>query len=348
MVVSIQYLRGLAAVMVLLNHVMWKVQQRGGNTLDGFAIGEAGVDIFFVVSGFIMCHITADRPVPVGAFLAHRAIRILPLYWIVTTVALAIHLARPGLVNSSGGTTHVLASYLLLPVEGKFLVQAGWTLSYELFFYLVFAAALPAPHRGRWLVAAALVGLAGLAWLPVPHHLWAFLTRDLMIEFVFGMAVWALWRKQVVRSARTGALLVIAAVVLFAARNASPNGAFLSTVRAFHYGIPALLLCWGLVSLESWIARHRIAWLVALGDASYSLYLSHVFTVGAVALMLGLLRITGPWADTAAAIAMTLGAVVAGGLCYRWIEHPARVALRGRLADRDTAPAGLRSASPAG
>lgn len=349
MVLSIQYLRGLAAVMVLMNHVAWKVQQGGGHALDGFNIGEAGVDVFFVISGFVMCHITAARRLSIGTFLRHRAIRILPLYWIVTTVALAVFAIAPGLVNSSGGATRILDSYLLLPTDGKFLVEAGWTLSYEFYFYLIFAAGLLAPGAGATRVAAVLAALAGLGvWLPFSHHVWAFLTSDLLLEFVFGMAVHALYVRRVVRSGRVGLVLVAAAIALFLGANQTPDRAFLSPVRAIHYGIPALLLCWGLVSCEPAIARRRIGWLAQLGDSSYSLYLSHVFTVGALAVILRPLPIRGLWDGPVPAIAMTVVAVVAGWLCYRWIEHPLRVALRDRLGAPTTAPAGLRSPSPAG
>ena len=325
--------------MVVLNHVAWKLQQRGSHLLDWFDIGEAGVDIFFVISGFIMCHVTAGRRPGVGAFVRDRLARILPLYWILTSVALGVFLLAPGRVNSSGGATHILASYLLVPVEGKFLVQAGWTLSYELYFYLLFAAGLLARGRkGMAMVAAALLSLAGLgAWVPSSHHGLGFLTNDLLLEFACGIGLYALYERQVVRRGWIAILIAAAGAALFVAVNRSPDHHVLSAIRAIRYGVPAFLVCAGLVFLERPIARHRIAWLMLLGDSSYSLYLSHVFTIAALAMVLERVGAGGRWVDAAAALLMLAAPVFAAILCYRWLERPLRVALKGRFRARAAA-----------
>jgi exopolysaccharide production protein ExoZ len=348
-IVSVQYLRGIAAFMVLLNHVAWKVQQRGSHVLDGFGIGEAGVDIFFIVSGFIMCHITAGPRVDIREFVRNRCIRILPLYWILTTVALGIFLIAPERVNTSGGSTHLLASYLLVPVNGKFLVQAGWTLSYEFYFYLVFAVGLLFGARlGPLLAALALVTLAGLgSWHASDATAWSFLTNNLLLEFVAGIGLYGAHRLRLVRRRWVAWLMLAAGVLIFVAENRSEDRTFLSPVRAIRYGLPALLVCWGMVSLERPIARHRIRWLERLGDISYSLYLSHAFSIGACGLLLARVPASGRWGGWLLTGVLLAAALLGAELCYRVIELPTRRALRTRLGTRVKLAPALRDPAPA-
>ena len=99
------------------------------------------MELFFIISGFIMCHTTQSsqgRWKDVGHFMVNRFTRILPLYWLLTALALVVFLIAPDKVNSSGGDTKIWQSFLLVPSEGKFLIMNGWTLTYEFFFYLLF------------------------------------------------------------------------------------------------------------------------------------------------------------------------------------------------------------------
>ena len=144
---GIQYLRALAALAVVVFHAA----ERSGYA---FAIGAAGVDVFFVISGFIMWVIADRRPLSPGRFLADRIRRIVPVYWLATGVMVAGALAGlfPNLVLT---VEHVVASLAFVPARSPstgalwpVLVQ-GWTLNYEMFFYLVFAASLVLPARLR-------------------------------------------------------------------------------------------------------------------------------------------------------------------------------------------------------
>ncbi|MEI8622584.1 acyltransferase [Pseudoalteromonas sp. B129b] len=144
MYLSIQYLRALAALMVLLTHTSFKLENNGSDLLSWFNIGGYGVDLFFIISGFIMCLTVQDKKINFTTFMKQRVIRIIPLYWLMTSVALIIFFINPSLVNSSGGVTSIISSYLLIPDGTKYLVNNGWTLSYEffstlffLFFYLI-------------------------------------------------------------------------------------------------------------------------------------------------------------------------------------------------------------------
>jgi exopolysaccharide production protein ExoZ len=174
MLSSIQVLRGVAAVMVVLFHVL------------GFQIGSAGVDIFFVISGFIMFHTNREVFGHAGAailFLKRRILRVAPLYWLCTAFALWPKTELKTLA----------ASVLFVPVrsgDGSIhtVLAPGWTLNFEMFFYIVFAAGLVLPRKyGLPAIVATLSGLIllGLATKPTqaalyigPIHLFWNLSLD--------------------------------------------------------------------------------------------------------------------------------------------------------------------------
>ena len=136
-ILSIQWMRAIAILMVILQHAAWKGTQYSTNPLGWLKVGEAGVDLFFIVSGFVICHVTYNKTPAPFEFVKARLVRILPLYWLLTCVALVVYLIKPELVNSSGGITSVFHSFTLLPTSSKYLIRNGWTLSYELYFYIL-------------------------------------------------------------------------------------------------------------------------------------------------------------------------------------------------------------------
>ena len=176
----IQVLRALAAVMVAAGHAQFEVAglaARAGQpfTPAAWLPWPAGVDVFFVISGFIIVHAAAPlhgRANPQKLFLAHRIARVVPLYWLATTLYLALAWARPGLLGAGAeGPAYLAASYLFWPMaraDGAVqpLYSLGWTLNYEMAFYALFALVLPLGRRGAVLGVLAL--LAGLV-VPVAH-----------------------------------------------------------------------------------------------------------------------------------------------------------------------------------
>ena len=155
---SIQILRGLAASAVLAFHAA----QRSGHS---FTIGAAGVDVFFVISGYIMWSVMRDGPSP-RSFLTRRLARIVPLYWAVTLAMVAFSAVPGALPNLQLTWRHVLLSLLFVPhaaPDGAVfpVLVPGWTLTYEMFFYAILTAALWLPASLRLLaVSATLTGLA--------------------------------------------------------------------------------------------------------------------------------------------------------------------------------------------
>ncbi len=327
---GIQYLRAAAAIAVVLFHA---AEKTGGH----FAIGAAGVDVFFVISGFIMWVITARRPVAPLQFLSDRIVRIVPVYWLATMVMVAGALA--GLFpNLQLSVAHVAASLLFVPMHSPssgeiwpVLVQ-GWTLNFEMFFYGVFALALLLP-RSRQLAAVALA-LAALAvagaYLQSDNALLLTYTRPIILEFAVGMVLGHLWLAGRVPGAAAGLVLVLAALAGFAA-----IGIFRLPFDEWTCGPLAAALVLGVLALEAGGRVRRFALPTALGDASYSIYLWHTFAISVVAKVGERLHI----APSATLFAAAICGIAAGLVAYRLIERPLLSFRRG-TARRPVAAAG--------
>ena len=174
--------------------------------LEPFDFG-VGVDVFFVISGFIMAYITADkfgRPGASGQFLTRRLIRLVPLYWLFTLAMLAAMVLVPGqLAHTALNPAHILASYLFIPwLDSTGLAHPilglGWTLNYEMYFYVIFAVMLFLPRRiGLWSLAVLFCALALLhpAIDPAQVQL-SFWTDPIILEFLFGIGLAMLGRQR--------------------------------------------------------------------------------------------------------------------------------------------------------
>jgi peptidoglycan/LPS O-acetylase OafA/YrhL len=329
---NIQALRAIAALLVVVVHA-YAVESTylPGRpwTAPFHIIGTYGVDLFFVISGVVMLVSTADWFAERGAwrrFLARRATRIYPPYWIVTALVLIVFLASPAVTGAHrSAPPQIPASFLALPQPGEPLLVVGWTLSYELVFYAVFAAALLFQRRflpavtAIWLLAVVLIGALG------PHaNPWVrVLGSWFNVEFVFGMAIGSLVLRR--RFVAPGPLLALAVALIVAVcvATAYSGREFLDIAwwRPWAVGLPMALLVYAALGLED---RGRLAprWLRAQGDASYALYLWHVLVLGALGLALHRVHLHG----TPARIAIVFGgyalAIAVSFAAYRWIERP--------------------------
>ncbi|MHB0950897.1 MAG: acyltransferase family protein [Allorhizobium sp.] len=310
---GIQYLRAAAAIAVVLFHAAEK-------TGFHFAIGAAGVDVFFVISGFIMWVVSARREPTPWQFLRARIRRIVPVYWLATAVIVAGALG--GLFpNLELSLEHVLASLFFVPArspsDGEIwpvLVQ-GWTLNYEMFFYLVFAATLFLPRAWRLPAIAALFGLLVVAGplLVTGNAVILSYTRPIILEFVAGMVIGELWLKSRVPAPAMGFALIALSLSGFAAIQVASL-----PFDALVCGPLAAALVVGVLALE---ARRRIRFVpvaVLLGDASYSIYLWHTFAIS-VSAKVGASMGSAPVAVFVAAVAC---GVITGILGYRLLERP--------------------------
>ena len=318
---GIQYLRAFAATAVVVFHAA----ERTGLH---FNIGAAGVDVFFVVSGFIMMVISARRPLKPLSFLRDRLLRIAPSYWLVTMIMIAG--AAVGLFpNLIIEPLHAIGSFLFIPVPSPngghlwpVLVQ-GWTLNYEIFFYLVFAAVLLASARQQLpLLTGSLLLLVALSsFAAEPNLLVRFYTNPLVLEFAAGACLAQLWLKGMLPPKVIGLTMIVIAIGGFAAIEILRLG-----FDAWSCGPLAALLLAGVLAQEKagWLPSLPI--LTYLGDASYSIYLWHTLAL-AVVVKAGLHLSVPPVLIAAVG---TFAGVFVGVVAYEMVEKPIQRFVRRR------------------
>lgn len=334
---SLQYLRGLAALMVVIFHVGQPLARMGYS--GGWPTGLAGgVDIFFVISGFVMWVTTRTRQVGTFTFWWKRITRIVPLYWLVTSFMLAVMLAAPSAMQTSVfSLPHVLASYAFIPwqnpgkPEMEPLLFAGWTLNYEMFFYLIFGVLLlvrPALRLAGTVLIFALLVAAGVALGAPRLSIAGFYSSNIILEFGYGMLLGELLFR------RGGKRLMPTplAWMVFAAGLALlvwlPCG---DDPLALFHGLPALAIVAAALAIETNAALPRLRLAHVLGDASYSIYLTQLITMGGFAAVWRQAHIA---LSTGSIIAFSVldvaVAALAGWLCYRLVERRLNSIFRGK------------------
>lgn len=291
---SIQILRALAATLVVVGHSYHDAGYIALQTarppidLSYFDTGF-GVDIFFVISGFIMIYTTADsfgRPGAALVFLKRRFVRIAPLYWLMTTGIILVAVVAPNFLNVPIENWHsIVTSYLFIPdIRGngeiRPILASGWTLNYEMFFYAAFACCLMLPLRrgvlwlGGFFVFISVVGSV----VALPGTVLTFWTDSIVLEFMLGiligLACLSSWRLSA-----SAALTLTAIAVVLAIAFGPIWGWDQILPRFLCAGMPAALLvaaaAWG----PSLSPTRFVTLLVAMGDASYCLYLTHPFVL---------------------------------------------------------------------
>ena len=327
---GLQALRGFAAAYVLLFHLV-PVSGLGEAFPALRAVarwGFAGVDLFFVLSGFVMWHTTIDRSGSGAArtFLLKRCARIYLGYWPWLALALALFalLAPQALAGKN-----LIGSLLLLDIDDRRLViSVAWSLVFELYFYALFAVLLLAGRRVRFAgVAAAAIGvalfnLALLAWWPESlagdageGH---FFLSPFVAEFFAGSLLAAAWRADFGGAARLPVALAGLALAVVGAWFGVAGGELPAhqVQRLGSFGLAAAGLILAVAALDARLPWPR--WSVALGDSSYALYLGHP-------LLLSLATLGGWFAPGRAPIvaaALAAAAIGAAFLYHRCIELP--------------------------
>jgi exopolysaccharide production protein ExoZ len=319
--ISIQYLRALAALAVVTFHTL---QWRTG----GFDVGRAGVDIFFVISGLIMWRATAGRRVAPLAFLWRRLTRVAPLYWLATLATAGACALWPGFLdNVLPGWSHLALSLAFIPhLDPRGLpfptLPPGWTLDYEAIFYLVFAGALLAPlERRAAIVAGALLAMVMGGFL-LDNPLYILGANPLLLEFAAGVALARLAELRALPGRGWGLGLIAGGLAGLA--GPALLGLWSELWRPLIWGLPAAMIVAGALSLEMAGGVPRWRPLERLGDASYSLYIIHLPVTAGVAHAVGTQR---PWLFIPLALSVSITAAFA---CRAWVEKPLLDRLRGR------------------
>ena len=321
---SIQYLRAFAALAVIFHHAIgprpWLY-----NPISSFGAGQAGVDIFFLVSGFIIY--VAARDEGPGQFAIRRAIRIVPLYWMATIVSFVSALRHGPASLDNALWPYFLKSLLFIPAYNYAVPNQiwpifipGWTLQYEVFFYGVFALGLAVRQPTTVVkITFVLLVFAGLL-VRSDNPLWITYTDPLLLEFLAGLYL-ARYR-HVLTSPRLAALIPIGLLAL-ALSGLVPGPRFLQL------GLPALAMVTGAIALENSGHLIRLPWLGKLGDASYSIYLSQFVAIEVASRTVQHLPVHGS-SQLLAMIAASLLASTAIGMAVhqiferpitRWLSH---------------------------
>lgn len=330
---NIQAVRGMAILLVLLYHLVGVELKyfAGGRLLSDYLLGGiAGVDLFFVVSGFIMATITRGcfrRPDGIVSFVYSRFTRIYPLYWLYSLPVLGLFLLRPDLVNpSQGSQVDIIASFLLVPQQRLPLLIVGWTLILEVYFYIVIALLLCVPERcfSGLLALWAVLVVGGHQLAANPSAFLAYVTDPMTLEFIAGcLAALVSERHQGSR----GRAVLAAGVILLLGGWAAYH--FISHQnypwgwrRIALFGVPSVLIVYGAATMERSAAQLLPRALRSLGDSSYSLYLSHTLVTSALGLAWSLSGVQGPLYNALALLVVALVAIVAGVLSHRFLEKP--------------------------
>lgn len=323
-IIQIQYLRGLAVMLVVLAHI----HQSDARFLTPSLLGDyayfgfSGVDLFFVISGFIIHWLYRSHDKPDAGYFLKRLNRIYPLYWIFTLAALAGYFTMGDALTAEAGELNLVESFTLAPSSQAPILMVGWTLTHELYFYLAYGLALLLPRRLRiW---------AGLAW--------------------GGASLAFMW-------VEPGALGPRLAVLLSPFNLLFLAGAFLAggldTLQTQRWPALALSLAGAVLGLW-WMSVHGIEgltdprWRVAmlgpfaigtvwaflawsprlpdfaslLGDWSYSIYLSHILAIGVLARLAPGVIGTGVLASLGFYAICLAACIILGWLSHRMLEQP--------------------------
>lgn len=329
---GVQTLRFVAALLVVATHSTLYARERLESSISVWDPGTIGVDIFFIISGFVMV-VSSDKltGLPGGAkeFFVRRLVRITPMYWLATTIKVAFLLAVPtAVLHAELDWGRIAASYAFLPTYSpdgiaEPLLGVGWTLVFEMFFYLVFAIALAARRNVIAVCVPVLVLCAGLSILRpnVAWPIWMYYFDHIVLFFAVGMY---LGRHVLGGSLRLTVVGVAGCLILHSVVAVTNHDYWLSPGGALR----AYVATAAVIAAIEIPRRLNIAmptWSVALGDASYTLYLFHPILAPAVPVALFKLGIISP----ALSIALTLVSMpLASWLIYRLVEKPTTNKLR--------------------
>ena len=352
---SLQALRGVAIIFVLLTHIKYPVTELFHGIIlpawmsgDGFA---CGVDIFFVLSGFVISMTAERQNSGPRVFVMQRLIRVMPLYWIVTLPILIGYLYQ-SMVNHHWNTRIIWNSVFLLPLWDKFwffdpVLNVGWSLCFEMWFYTLFAAFLfflPA-KKVPW----ALIGLF-LISIPLPF-LWKsawkfpyFAFHPFCWEFAMGCLAFEISKNICPRPFFSSILLLVGVLSLtyFAIHYEFLGKHWItrmdphqSALRALLWGIPAFVVVLSFVFLETLGAKMNWASpLIYFGNASYAIYLVHIPVYNFIEV-----KIVGLFASFWMGSTFVLtSALLVGCLLHHLIEKPLTLWLRSRLTRSSPSP----------
>ena len=350
MLTSIQVLRAVAALGVVFGHLWAEFAVCGDRSFPNFIVGAAGVDLFFVVSGFVIVYSSESffaRDGGATTFLLRRIARIVPLYWAATTLFLlylvwqfrTMPVAEMLSLNDLSWPV-IAASYVFLPFPRASGATApalslGWTLSYEMFFYVIFACAILLPRRIAVLVASttllALPYIVPYLGLSPPNPL-PVLCNTMLYEFVYGMAIAFALREGLRLPLWLAAAMVAIGIGMIAWTGMDASGITIVPRQIIWGGGAALIVAGATLAQARALPDGRVTKaLCLLGDASFSLYLLHTLVFCTVRMYVPkhLSPVAHPWVYATLLVCSAIGVAIA---VYLHFERPLTKMLQRRIA----------------
>ena len=341
----LQVYRGIAALLVVMFHLneMSIERLKQVTFFNIFEAGWSGVDYFFLLSGFIMVYVhrsAIGKPDQLKSFLVKRVVRIYPIYWIITLAVLAFFLVIPGFANNKDlSIQHILVSLLLLPQNDKPILDVGWTLISELFFYLLFSLAIwfkpkySVPILSSWLFVTMLhylkvVDFGGEAFLLNT------IFSNMNLEFVLGSLAGYVVIKFGTKISKNRWILFGAANLGYVALLIFSGVNKIDVDRISSFGVLAALLIVSSASIDLNDPPKIPKIFTYLGDASYSIFLLHSPIVSATTKLLQKANLGKYFDGFFAPALLALITVVACCIFYSLIEKPLTIYLRKNIVER--------------
>jgi len=333
---NIQGLRGIAVLLVLFVHVGLVEKKYSLHPIlpDWIQFGMSGVDIFFVISGFIMMSITMTKRKDIEnafTFLYSRVVRIYPIYWFYTTLILIVAFMYPEWVNSSSSVeSNILKSFLLLPQTTAPLLQVGWTLIHEMYFYVGFFIVLLFLRSNKAIVFSVLVWGVTIVVLDTlfefTNPIYKIVVHPLTLEFIGGVFIAYIVPKESSKLSVLTWKIIFIISLLFLLINylqfqdtytVDPFGWW----RVLWFGLPALLLMYASLVLEK---RGKIlpTWINSIGDRSYTIYLAHILVLNAVGKVWQLFAFESTVMSVLFIVVLIASTLIYGKYAYTFVEVP--------------------------
>lgn len=330
---GIQELRGVASLMIVLYHVTYISNECLNYSFMGglFDFGYGGVDLFFVISGFLVYYVhcleLGKKQFGID-FLIKKCLRIFPIYWLVLSLLLMVYFLIPSYgLEEIRNPVYILLSFLLLPLRNmsNSALSVAWTLRYELLFYLLFSAVFFLKRKTAaallllWVVISAVNLVLRMTGSGTENFDFNFLFSAYNLEFALGSISAYLVLNTYIKK-RLSLIIFLSGILIFIVNSMLDAVCHLQLHRFFYYGIPAVIIIFGMTAYELNHGMRHIKPLVFLGNASYSVFLVHLPTISflnKVFVKLHIYELTGYFAGLA--VIGALG-VISGCIFYVLIE----------------------------
>ncbi|HIF9541977.1 TPA: acyltransferase family protein [Photobacterium damselae] len=312
-IINIQILRAVAAILVVIYHSSSMLKVNNDVLINIFQLGKVGVDVFFVISGYIILMSMDRKKYEPFCFLLKRLLRIYPIYWFF----LLIYILMMS-VNDNLSLTWILSSTLLIPIETfSPIISQAWTLQFEVYFYLIASIALLNKKVNNELLILFLLSLMYLIFSTNQNVIFTVLGSSLIFEFVFGMFAYRI-RNSI--NISLVLLMVFISFIIFLKFNYNEYDN--SSLRFFYSGFFSfsVLLLFEYFNRFFIVDNVIVKLLCKIGDSSYSLYLSHglvIYVSVYIVNYIGIYEHSAFWL-----LPISIMSVFIGWIFYKYIEKP--------------------------